>query len=352
MALVHLGKTAGSTLSQNLRHGCHMFTPHPCRGSKDKNFGTKGGPGEESTISQLTKGYYHFNPVPVNKHDGYIISSRNPIDRVLSAFIYIHPENVAYTTNHRAKFVERNKGKDNEFVDEYQKFFECFPTVNALAASDSNINNGDGGDGDGDGGDENGTINKECAHLRRFLLNGGDEKTLKNEMLNHFAFGYKYYVSGLLAADRSTSRIFVLRQEHLAKDWINFNVRLGGEPHEMSGLRTKSFAKDKLAVKIPPGGLNKKERHNLCLLLKEEIQIYLGAIEEADNLTEEEKARSRQEIENDCSPKNNHENPHYVEYEDSISSLPQSEAVDTNSLQALNIDLYCPAVSISLLMMS
>ena len=28
------------------------------------------------------------------------------------------------------------------------------------------------------------------------------------------------------------------------------------------------------------------------------------------------------------------------------------KAVDTNSLQALNIDLYCPAVSISLLMMS
>jgi hypothetical protein len=278
-----------------------MFVPHPCRGSEDKNSGTKGGPGEESRISQLTKGYYHFNLVPVNKHDGYIISSRNPIDRVLSAFIYIHPENVAYTTSHRAKYFERNKGKDNVFVDEYQKFFGCFPTVNALAAIDSKIDNGDG-DGDVKSiGDEDGTNTKDCVSLASFLLNGGDENTLKNQMLDHFAFGFKYYASGLLAADRSTSKIFVLRQEHLAKDWINFNNRLGGEPHKMSGLRTKSFAKDTLAVKIPPGGLNKKERKNLCLMLKEEIQVYLGVIEEADNLTREEKAESRQEIENDCS---------------------------------------------------
>ena len=91
MVLVHIGKTDGSTLSQNLRHGCHMFVKHPCQRSETKNFRTNGGPGEESRVSELTKGYYHFVPVPAKKHDGYIISSQNPIDRVVSAFLYVHP---------------------------------------------------------------------------------------------------------------------------------------------------------------------------------------------------------------------------------------------------------------------
>jgi len=299
MALIHVGKTAGSTLSKNLRHGCYMFVPHPCRGSEDKNFGTKGGPGEESRISQLTKGYYHnYHQAPINvnssidehEHDGYIISSRNPLDRVVSAFHYVHPENVAFTSTNRAKFLEGNKGKQNTFVEKFNEFFECFPTINALAHASVSSSDEDK--------DDNITTNTtECDSIGRFILSGGDDNTMKNILLNHFAFNYKYYASGLLAADRS--RIFVLRQEHLVTDWINFNIRLGGEPHELSGT-TNSFDKDKLAVKLPPGGLSKEEKRILCALLKEDIQVYLGIIDEADNLTEEEKEESRKEIRDDC----------------------------------------------------
>mmetsp|Transcript_6981 Transcript_6981/g.8628 ORF Transcript_6981/g.8628 Transcript_6981/m.8628 type:complete len:588 (-) Transcript_6981:139-1902(-) len=274
MALVHLGKTAGSTLSLNLRHGCHMFVKHPCRGNENRNYGTNGGPGKESSVSQLTKGYYHFNLVPVNKHDGYIISSRNPIDRVVSAFLYVHPSNVAITTKHRAHFLKRNRGKENLFVEEYDMFFECFPDVSALAMNLV--------------GDSN------CAKLGRNIIGGGNS-TMKSEMLNHFSFGYKFYASDLLVAG---SRIFALRQEHLVTDWINFNLRLGGEPHEISGTN-KDF-KDKLEVKIPPGGLSKEERKCLCVALADELKVYLGVIDAADNLTKEEKKESRREINDGC----------------------------------------------------
>jgi len=276
MVLVHLGKTAGSTLSKNLRHGCHMFVPHPCRGSGKKNFGTNGGDGEESRVSQLTKGYYHFVPVPVDKHDGYIISSRNPIDRAVSAFLYVHPSNVAFTTKHRAQFLNKNRGKENKFVEEYDQFFECFPNVSALAINLV---------GDGD-----------CAKLGQYILKGSGTSTMESEMLNHFGYGYKFYASDLLVTG---SRIFTLRQEHLATDWINFNIRLGGAPHEMSGA-SKAF-KEKLAVKLPPGGLSKEERLGLCVALADEIKVYLGVIEAADNLTDEEKDESRQEIREGCS---------------------------------------------------
>jgi len=276
MALVHIGKTAGSTLSQILRHGCHMFVSHPCQ-SRHNNYGTKGSPGKESRVSQLTKGYYHFNPVPVDNHDGYIISSRNPIDRVVSAFLYVHPSNVAVTTKHRARFLNKNKGKENAFVEEYNKFFKCFPDVSTLAVNLV-----------GDG---------ECATLGRYVLGGaGESAIMKSEMLNHFGYGYQFYASSLLAAG---SRIFVLRQEHLATDWINLNLRLGGAPHEISGA-TKAF-QDKLAVKLPAGGLSKEERHGLCVVLAKELNVYLRIIDTADNLTDKEKEESRQEISEGCS---------------------------------------------------
>eukprot|EP00978_Attheya_sp_CCMP212_P013337 scaffold33505_cov56-Attheya_sp.AAC.1 len=276
MAFVHIGKTAGSTISKLLRHGCHMFVPHPCKGRDEKfdwDFGTSGGASDESRISQLTSGYYQFSPVPVDKHDGYMISTRNPIDRVVSAFLYVHPSNIAVTTSHRAKWLKAHRGQGNAMVEEYDKFYECFGDIRALAA----LLVGDG----------------ECAKLGRHILGGG---SIEGEMLNHFGYNYHFYANNLL---RSGSRIFVLRQEHLAGDWSRFNVLLGGLPHELSGM-TKDF-KDELTVKLPPNGLSKEERQSLCTVLSEEINVYLAIVEAAENLTEGEKKESRQEILEWCS---------------------------------------------------
>ena len=113
--------------------------------------------------------------------------------------------------------------------------------------------------------------------------------------MNHFSYGYNFYALELFVTG---SRIFALRQEHLATDWINLNLRLGGAPHELSGA-TKYF-KDKLVIKIPPNGLGKEERQGLCAALVEEIKVYLGVIDASDNLTEEEKEESRREIMEGC----------------------------------------------------
>ena len=51
-AFLHLGKTGGSTLSMQLRNGCHSWVPKPC---KDIPVGT-----QESHVSKLST-YYH-NP--------------------------------------------------------------------------------------------------------------------------------------------------------------------------------------------------------------------------------------------------------------------------------------------------
>ena len=49
-AFIHIGKTAGSTLSLLLRNGCHSFVPKPCRVIPSP---------EESMASKLIGSYYH-----------------------------------------------------------------------------------------------------------------------------------------------------------------------------------------------------------------------------------------------------------------------------------------------------
>ena len=49
-AFVHIGKTAGSSLSMLLRNGCHSFVPKPCREIPAA---------EESMASKLVESYYH-----------------------------------------------------------------------------------------------------------------------------------------------------------------------------------------------------------------------------------------------------------------------------------------------------
>jgi len=281
MALIHIGKTAGSTISGNLKHGCHMFVKHPCAfpyGSNNyRDLGTKGGPGEESQISKLTLGYYHFNPVPTKQHDGYILSARNPIDRMISAFIYVHPLNVQKTTTHRYRFLTRNKrtGQNSEIIADYEQFFECFPTVQALAEGLKGTN--------------------DCANFGRYVLSGNSTRLQKSEMLNHFAFGYQYYAAELL---RDKSRIFALRQEYLDTDWIQMNLRLGGAFHEIGG-NSKNF-QGQLAVTKPSPALTSQEMQGICAAMAEEIRIWWAVIHLADNLTDEEKEQSKKEIQDQC----------------------------------------------------
>lgn len=83
-AFVHMGKTGGSTLSVLLKNGCHSYVPHPCRNISSS---------DESIASELVESYYHvpdFGLLQQSKHDFYIITTRDPFDRVVSSFTYEH----------------------------------------------------------------------------------------------------------------------------------------------------------------------------------------------------------------------------------------------------------------------
>jgi hypothetical protein len=84
-AIIHVGKTGGSTLSSVLRNGCHSFVKKPC--STIPN---------ETLVSRVTT-YYHtpdWKLLANRTHDFYVWTVRDPFSRTLSAFRYGHPFNV------------------------------------------------------------------------------------------------------------------------------------------------------------------------------------------------------------------------------------------------------------------
>ena len=115
---VHMGKTAGSTLSMLLRNGCHSFVkPKPCHVVPN-----------ETATSRLVQAYYHipdFSKIPDSNHQIYIISVRDVYDRTISAFLYHHPGNL------KANNVTLPRNWMRAAPDAYS----CFPTLEKFASS-------------------------------------------------------------------------------------------------------------------------------------------------------------------------------------------------------------------------
>jgi len=104
-AFLHLGKTGGSTLSTLLRNACHSWMTKPCV-SFHPNISTPSNV-RESAASQKIQAYFHtpdFLKLPQSPLvDFYVVSVRDPYDRIRSAFVYGHPAN-AKKSNTRCIF--------------------------------------------------------------------------------------------------------------------------------------------------------------------------------------------------------------------------------------------------------
>jgi hypothetical protein len=114
---VHMGKTAGSTLSMLLRNGCHSFVkPKPCHVVTN-----------ETMVSRLVGAYYHipdFQYLKDSDHSIYILSVRDVYDRFVSSLLYQHPKNVEY---YHVKMTRNT-------VRYAPMAYKCFPTLEVFAS--------------------------------------------------------------------------------------------------------------------------------------------------------------------------------------------------------------------------
>jgi hypothetical protein len=255
-AMVHMGKTGGSTISALLRNGCHSFVPHPCRTYIP----------HESKASQLITSYYHvpdFGLLPQSHHDFYFITVRDPFDRAISSFVFEHVLN-RIARNETLPPIHRRKVK---------AAYPCFPTlehfVSYLHGNASAYHYPY---------HQSQVVATSCVDLARAIFDG------QVRAFHHLFFNYQRIHS--LIPDVHQQVLYVTRQECLWDDWTSLNRALGQTnsvwipSHHDQGQRRNLTTVHQPVTRT----LSESSRSTLCRALQSEYDIYLWILRHARNL--------------------------------------------------------------------
>mmetsp|Transcript_15011 Transcript_15011/g.17128 ORF Transcript_15011/g.17128 Transcript_15011/m.17128 type:complete len:425 (+) Transcript_15011:192-1466(+) len=309
IAFVHLGKTAGSAITCILHPSIHHsgFGNSQCNTSINNTNNITSS--SSSALSQKVVERIHLQPAPFDRYNSFLITTRNPIDRIISWYYYLHPN---YPPHKSAK--HRRGCHDLDL-------FSCWTTIQSL--SEHGLDQGDG-EIDNNGND---VIEEKSNHnvteCKTWAWDSiiGKRKCWHNYYNYNFTYGELVRVMELeevageqelgiyTNSGRSKQKtIFVIRTEHLEQDWQTINIMLGDKngtsgihvPHKNKWSRTTETNQSTPTLAAPNPTQNKtlsqRGRLNLCRALCEEIQIYKKLLGLALNLDEKSEKRSLGEL--------------------------------------------------------
>lgn len=255
---IHLGKTGGSNMARILTNGCHSFRPKPCKETVQN----------ETMISKLVKEYFHL-PIDTQKisdsnHSMYFLTSREPYQRFVSAFVYLHPAN--------KKAFRRHQSLSDIF--QKKRAYKCFKTLETFV--------------DYIGGDPfhyqyhpAEYINSgNCTDLARAIVAG--QVWPMEHMYNNY--------QRMLQWIPENKRLFIIRQEHLWEDWIDINTQYLGQkepvvlPDELSRRNMTLMSNVTPPVTKDVGS---RSRNRLCRALGPEYAAYFMLLQRAVNIPPE-----------------------------------------------------------------
>jgi len=261
IAFVHIGKTGGTSVSLMIRRRC--FTSDEA-GCKEEEF-LKRKIKNESEISKQVKEYYHGRRPDVSKYPSFIVTVRDPIDRIVSAYLFEHLTHVKARCYKTVDDFVTIGLKLPESIDGNFTLCQWLAFQSTRGACD-------------------------CPRGNK----NGLSMTQYHQILHSFA-NYHYYVGELLQHDEK--EIFVLRTEELSEDWWHLNKLLGGRderPHNVEKVTHRS------ADKVQNRTMSSEGVQNLCHVLCEEIQLYKKLIIRAKNLDESAKYNSLRRLGSRC----------------------------------------------------
>ena len=291
ITFLHVGKAGGSSVSCNIRAAFKWGKRH-CPGYEHGNklryaYGSR----NDSAISKQVHCYVHYNErLYCYDNPSFVVNVRNPIDRLISWYLYEHRENWAVTANHT---YPPNRPKHCG----QQMLFSCYPTLDSLAAV------GLAGDRPSDGDMlriRHDLTEDECRRWAWAAVRGRIPASYHN------VWNYEWYLSYLLdrKARGKDLEIFVLRIEHLDEDWSNLDKLLGGTGAALPKSRSHNNDASKKQLAVSDKTMSADGMANLCRALCREIQVYRQVLEMADNLERDQVAESLRELKKIC-PKTN-----------------------------------------------
>ncbi|KAL7429150.1 hypothetical protein ACHAXM_001562 [Skeletonema potamos] len=318
LAFLHIGKTGGSTISVNIRHGCHDCCMQPC------SVRTDGWIHNETILSQRIQSYYHMESIPLDKLNKQnqittiVTTVRNPISRFISAFAYEHP------LNDRATKLTHNR--------EVWEQFSCFPNLsylvkaamgraeirwnkahtNALREQARQANTVQFGKLYSRPKPVQEIVSPiNCTKLA-VLAFGRNETPLEihesvvngsHPFVNHMSYDYRQYYLSM----PPEKELFVLRHEHLWNDWEHVNHLLGmNNPKYYNWHAVPPFQRVERNVSHQYVAKERWKLHDrqeqrwLCHLLHDEIRTYLMIIMRAVNLNENDLSNAISDIDRAC----------------------------------------------------
>mmetsp|Transcript_14446 Transcript_14446/g.34958 ORF Transcript_14446/g.34958 Transcript_14446/m.34958 type:complete len:451 (+) Transcript_14446:114-1466(+) len=325
---VHIGKTGGETIRQTLRVACHMRQNPNLQESclaKFKNDPSLG----KTPLNQKTIGTIHcLLMVPANalsKASTLLVSVRNPIERVISWFRYLHPANcnslvdkqstacnVKKALRRERKEVRKRKkkgGKGNTKPSWTTRFFECFDSLPQVGLALMKV----GGDGDASA---TAKTPNNCSALAQKTIRGA-----ASPISSHMHFNYEYYWNQTLTL-RPELETMVVRTEFLWQDLDHVQSLLHNDNDDDSLLLLQdgndAVNTTTTRYKLPPRNnhTHGSESHRhvdsisgpalqyLCCALSREIYFYAQWIHRAVNLDKVDKQTAMDGVTKYCNNNN------------------------------------------------
>ena len=127
ITFLHVGKAGGSSVSCNIRASFKYGKRH-CPGYEHGNkLKYAYSPRNDSAISKQVHCYVHYNErLYCYDNPSFVVNVRNPIDRLISWYLYEHRENWDVTVDHLT-YPNRPKHCGQQML------FSCYPTLDSLA---------------------------------------------------------------------------------------------------------------------------------------------------------------------------------------------------------------------------
>jgi hypothetical protein len=284
---VHVGKAGGETIKSILSAGC-LSRQNPRR--KEKCLRKL----PNSTISDTIQSYFHCSSMTHGAADystSYLYNLRHPLDRAVSWYRYVTPENcrkdAPQSANCRTAWAINKKPHDGW---EAEFFGRCFPTIEdwaqALATpiptatttsslpmdlSDSSTSN-----------------NTDCSELAWSSIAG--KVDLKAHGVDaHMVFNFRYYTDKTIARFPS-KEVLVVRMKELWQDLGDLDRLLGGDG-TFGHLHGSSVTHGSQHHKYHRS-ISESSAKLLCCALQDEMRIYRDLMNRATNLDKETKLES------------------------------------------------------------
>jgi len=306
IAFVHIGKTGGSTISALLRNGCHEYLPKPCKGRTIE---------DESIASHRIKYYYHVTNIPYDETEkiseenlidfktsanisSYVVTTRNPVNRLISAFLFYHPANLMTIFKSENNSPSRGGFKLPKQSMQPQNYivYNCFSSLKffalfAAGLMPPHLLKATLGQKIAENGKNFEYLN--CTDIARQAINGSEHR------MEHLHWNYQKYIGSMPAS----KEVFVIRQEHLWKDWFRLNEKLGEDESHLEIMKSRlTEDRNKRSYKNLPikNDLTPYLTSHICALLENEIKLYISLLNRAVNLSDEDILESLNDLNKTC----------------------------------------------------